>query len=278
MKILIDPGHGGIDPGATAFGISEKDWTLKLSAYQFERFKELGIEVELTRNTDTTLDPVTRIAKVKNRGAICLSNHFNAFDGKARGIEVIHSIHSRSRLSETIADNLVASTGLPLRRVFTRTIAPGKDYYFMHRLTGKTNTIIIEYGFLDHLDDFTFYQNNARMLKAGEAVIKAVCEESGVAYLSPASKKLMTETGTLKKESAKQRGKQKLISIHDGQLRFYSRPSWKDQDVFGHMRKGQHFSEIIDKVKVGRGEQYRVRNSKGDIYFVTAHPDFVELV
>ena len=49
-KIVIDAGHGGSDPGASGNGIIEKDLTLKISQYMYDRFRELGIPV--TINTD----------------------------------------------------------------------------------------------------------------------------------------------------------------------------------------------------------------------------------
>lgn len=54
-KIVIDPGHGGDDPGASGNGIIEKDLTLDISKYMFNRFKELGIPVAITR-TGASID------------------------------------------------------------------------------------------------------------------------------------------------------------------------------------------------------------------------------
>ena len=39
--IVIDPGHGGNDPGAIANGIVEKDYNLMISRYMYDRFREL---------------------------------------------------------------------------------------------------------------------------------------------------------------------------------------------------------------------------------------------
>ncbi|MCC5890155.1 MAG: N-acetylmuramoyl-L-alanine amidase [Alkalibacterium sp.] len=287
-RLIIDPGHGGTDPGATAFGQKEKDWTLKMSLYQYKRFKELGVNVEMTRYEDSTLNPVARISRVKNRADICISNHFNAFNGSARGVEVIHSIHASPRFSQIVADNLVRQTGLPFRRVFSRSLPNKKhDYYFMHRLTGSTQTLIIEYGFIDHPLDNQYFKHDSQFLRAAEAVIESVCIELGVTYLA---KQVTTQVPSLqvvqkktlrnedKKESDSKRNSyvgKILQSVHKGQLRFYSRPSWKDEDVFGYMTEGQVFPLINKKVRVGKGDQYQVQNRRGEVYYVTAHPEFV---
>ena len=64
--IVIDPGHGGNDPGAVSNNIKEKDYTLLISKYMYDRFKELGIPVKLTRDTDVTLSPKERTSKVQS--------------------------------------------------------------------------------------------------------------------------------------------------------------------------------------------------------------------
>lgn len=85
-KIVIDPGHGGSDSGAVGNGIVEKDLTLKISKYMYDRFKELGIPVKITRDDDSTLDPNSRPKKVleqfgNGRNVIVISNHINAGGG-----------------------------------------------------------------------------------------------------------------------------------------------------------------------------------------------------
>lgn len=291
-KLIIDPGHGGKDPGAVAFGVREKDWTLKISQYQYSRFKELGVSVEMTRHEDITLEPVARITRVKNKADLCISNHFNAFNGSVRGVEVIHSIHASPRLSQLVAQKLVDHTGLPLRRVFSRSLPNKKhDYYFMHRLTGSTQTIIIEYGFIDHPLDYAYFLTEANMYIAAEAVIETVCNELGVLYRPLSFKKVIKPTNIMAavgQQSNKEVSKKTVQgrfntgkgvrSIHDGNLRFYNKPSWKDQDVFGYMKKGQVFPEVLEKLSVGRGEQYKVRNNKGEVYYLTAHPNYVERI
>lgn len=279
-SIIIDAGHGGQDSGAIGFGTQEKEWALAISQYQFKRLKELGVTVAMTRNSDITLPPTTRIAKVKNKYDLCISNHWNAFNGKARGIETIHSIHAKPTFAEILAQRLVKATGLPFRRVYTREMGKGKDYYFMHRLTGRTETVIIEYGFIDEQQDNTFYQKNAHVQAAAEAVIEGVCKKVGVPYRAPNSDRTNKVKNTEKKIVNKKKttkGK-RVESIYDGELRFYTKPSWKDADVFGHLKKGQGFPTILEKVQVGKAEQYKVQNSKGQTFYLTASRKYVKLV
>lgn len=82
-KIVIDSGHGGADPGTSGNGIVEKDLTLKISQYMKDRFDELGIESEMTRTNDETLDPSVRPKKVqsfygKGDDVVVISNHINS--------------------------------------------------------------------------------------------------------------------------------------------------------------------------------------------------------
>lgn len=184
-SIIIDAGHGGADPGATAFGVEEKEWTLKISLYQYERLKELGATVALTRSTDQTLEAEARTQLIRNKFDYCISNHWNAFNGKTRGVETIHSIYANSAFAKELAQAIAKQTGIPLRRTFSKKNTGGTDWYYMHRLTGTTRTVIIEYGFLDHKEDHALYQKEAVFQSAAEAVIEVVCKQIGVRYRAP---------------------------------------------------------------------------------------------
>ncbi len=86
-KIVIDAGHGGDDPGASGNGIIEKDLTLKISQYMYDRFKDLGIPVKMTRTTDETISPTERVKRVldaygNSNDVIVISNHINAGGGE----------------------------------------------------------------------------------------------------------------------------------------------------------------------------------------------------
>lgn len=278
--IIIDAGHGGTDPGAVGFGIKEKDWTLEISRYQYKRLKQLGTRVYMTRQSDLSLDPTQRIARIKNQYDVCVSNHWNAFNGSARGVETIHSVHARPAFAKELADSLTKVTGLPLRRVFTREMKKSVDYYYMHRLTGKTETVIIEYGFIDNVLDHNVFKHVDVFSAAGEAVVECICRKIGIPYVKPI---IGSEASNQAKPSdvitkgPDYIGK-RVKSIHEGQLRFYTKPSWADNDVFGYVTKGQGFPVILEKVTVGKGEQYKVENSVGRVFYITASSTFVKVV
>lgn len=89
-KIVIDPGHGGKDPGAVAFGLKEKDITLILSRKLSKLLRETyHYEIVLTRTKDVyvPLEERTAIANA-NKSDLFISVHINAHNDQARsGIE-----------------------------------------------------------------------------------------------------------------------------------------------------------------------------------------------
>ena len=179
VKIVIDAGHGGSDPGAVGNGIIEKEYTLKISKYIADKLKELGANVYLTRTTDETLSPTQRTNRVLNafgnsKDVIVISNHINA--GGGDGAEVIYALRNDDALSRKILDEL-AKEGQNIRSAFQRRLPSDqtKDYYFMLRNTGNTEAIIIEYGFLDSTkDDVIQLKNNWQ--NYADAVVRALAD------------------------------------------------------------------------------------------------------
>ena len=87
--VVIDPGHGGVDSGAVGNNLLEKDYNLQISRYMYDRFRELGIPVYLTRDSDVTLNPSDRTRKVlsyfgNNPNVVVISNHLNAGGGVSK--------------------------------------------------------------------------------------------------------------------------------------------------------------------------------------------------
>lgn len=186
-KIVIDPGHGGSDPGTSGNGIVEKDYTLKISEYMKNRFDELGIENSITRDNDTTLSPTDRPTKAQSfygtgNDVILISNHINA--GGGDGAEIIYALRNSDALSRKIATEF-ENAGQNVRKYYQRRLPsnPSKDYYYILRDTPNNEAIIVEYGFVDStLDDVSQLKNNWQDL--AEAVVKAVTEYIGVPYTS----------------------------------------------------------------------------------------------
>ena len=187
--VVIDPGHGGVDSGAVGKDLLEKDYNLLISKYMYDRLRELGVPVYLTRDEDVTLEPGERTKEVlsffgNDPNVVVLSNHLNA--GGGTGAEVIYALRNSSQLSNDILEN-IGVLGQTKRRVYQRRLPSNssKDYYFMHRNTGNTESIIVEYGFIDNDKDLEFLKNNYQEL--AEAVIKGVLEYKGIPYTAPES-------------------------------------------------------------------------------------------
>lgn len=184
--IVIDAGHGGSDPGASGNGIIEKDLTLKISKYMYDRFRELGMPVALTRENDVTLEPTARANKAlaafgNDSDVIVISNHINA--GGGDGAEVIYALRNTSALSNKILSE-IENAGQNIRKNYQLRLPsdPSKDYYFILRDTPSTESIIVEYGFLDSTgDDVSQLKNNYK--EYTEAVVKAVSEYAGIKYI-----------------------------------------------------------------------------------------------
>lgn len=187
LGIVIDPGHGGNDSGAIGSNMYEKDYNLLISKYMYDRLKELNIPVSITRNSDTTLSPKERTDEIlsfygNNPNVIVISNHLNA--GGGEGAEVIYALRNPSTLATSILNNLEAAGATP-RRIYQRTLPsdPTKDYYFIHRNTGQTEPLIIEYGFIDNDKNLDYLKANYENL--AEAVIKAILAYKNLPYTPP---------------------------------------------------------------------------------------------
>ena len=186
-KVIIDPGHGGTDAGATGNNLLEKDYNLLISKYMYDRFKELGVPVAITRDSDTTLSPTDRVNTILNKfgnssDVILISNHVNS--GGGEGAEVIYALRNRDTLAKRILENIGAA-GQTTRKYYQRRLPSdtSKDYYFIHRNTGNLEPLIVEYGFIDDTKDVEFLKENYKEL--AEAVISAVANYIGVPYTPP---------------------------------------------------------------------------------------------
>lgn len=153
----------------------------------YNRFKELGVPVVITRDSDVTLSRQQRLNTMNNSfgtdpKVIILSNHINS--GGGEGAEIIYPLRSSSTLPRQILEE-IDSEGQPTRTYYQRRLPedPSKDYYYIMRETPDTTSLLIEYGFIDNANDVKRLQNN--LLDYVEAVVRAVTRYIGVPYIAP---------------------------------------------------------------------------------------------
>ncbi|MGE5483259.1 MAG: N-acetylmuramoyl-L-alanine amidase [Bacteroidota bacterium] len=122
--IVIDPGHGGGDPGTIGVnGVLEKDLALAISLRLAAALRQLGVRVILTRETDTKPEWEERTAPANlNRADALISIHLNSSPGRIpepRGVEVYY--HSQKpgadRLAQSLIRGLTTVLKVPARRL-----------------------------------------------------------------------------------------------------------------------------------------------------------------
>jgi len=97
--IVIDPGHGGKDPGAVSRGIKEKDIVLKIAKKLKKKLEKAGFKVYLTRDRDVFV-PLMKRAELANKVKcdLFISLHCNYSRGvRARGIETYFLSQARTK-------------------------------------------------------------------------------------------------------------------------------------------------------------------------------------
>ena len=187
IKLCIDPGHGGSEPGAIANGYVEKYLNFTLSQILAAELERLGFEVILTRNGDDYLTLAQRgqIARSNNCDAI-ISIHFNSFNTEAHGFEAIYTLNNP--FAEAIGQyvsNEVEKLGLFKRGVWTRESAthPGRSWYGVLRESEPLPGVILEGLFLDNGNDILFLQDPEFLHKLAAAYAKGICKAYGVEYI-----------------------------------------------------------------------------------------------
>lgn len=156
--VVIDPGHGGSDPGADYNGIYEKDNCLKISLLVKEKLEAEGIQVIMTRTTDETVSKERR-TEIANATEACVfvSIHRNKYadDLNARGIEAwIEKSGPKDalELSNCILGKLNSMFNNNNRGIYTGSTGEPNVNYYVNGHTKMTSTLI-ELGFISNADD-----------------------------------------------------------------------------------------------------------------------------
>ena len=155
LVVVIDPGHGGIDPGAEREGLVEKDLMLTFARELREALiRATGIDVVLTRNDDSFVSLERRVAIAHERGAdLFVSLHADVLpEGGAKGA-VVHL------LAETATDEASAKLA---ERHDRDDLLSGVD------LTGKDDVVA------DVLMDLARLETQPRSTRVANALVDAM--------------------------------------------------------------------------------------------------------
>ena len=112
-KIMIDPGHGGKDPGAVGNGLQEKDLVLTISKLMKEYLDDnyTGHEVKLTRSTDV-FHTLSKRADIANDydADVFISNHVNAGGGTGYESYVYTNASAASKALQNVLNDEALAT------------------------------------------------------------------------------------------------------------------------------------------------------------------------
>lgn len=184
MLIVVDPGHGGSDPGCVnqAAGLREKDLTLDIGKRIADGLTRHGFQVLMTRTSDVYVG-LSQRAKMANdaKATYLLSVHINSGGGSGYesyvqpGYDSGETGRIRAAIHQRVAE-FFASAGLPDRgrkqmdlAVCRETVCPAS---------------LFEYGFIDS-NDAQKLADPAFRAGAAEATVRGLCEAFGVAYVPP---------------------------------------------------------------------------------------------
>lgn len=154
--VIIDPGHGGTDPGACRAGVMEKDINLAIARKTTNFVANHEVKVHLTRDRDIDFvkhgvyskeaereDLAKRIAIAHRfRGEIFVSIHVNAGLGRDKGAEIYYDPNNQGSitLARVIQEELNKIPGMPQKKT------KAEQFYLFDNLT--IPVVIVETGWL----------------------------------------------------------------------------------------------------------------------------------
>ena len=181
--IVIDPSKGGRESGVTGNGIVEKDYNLLISEYIFNRLKSLGADVKIIRTTDEYISEDDRANKIlnaygNNSKVVALSNMLG---NTGSGAEIIYALRNNSNLALALPENL-DDAGLTVSKYYQRRSEndTSKDYYNIQKDTGLIETIVVNYGNINNINEATNIKNEWE--DYAEAVVKSLANYTNVPY------------------------------------------------------------------------------------------------
>jgi len=175
FSVVIDPGHGGSDPGAIGIkGIKETDVVLEVSKIVKKLLSDKGVKVLLTRKNEIDLDLPLRVSFANNTDAdIFVSIHANASRGKRRDINGLETFYYRGGRGRLLAKKiqkqiLRVSPGSP-----DRGVKQGRFYVIKNT---SMPAVLVEIGFLTGRLDARRLEKAAHRKRLAYAIAKGILE------------------------------------------------------------------------------------------------------
>ncbi|MFA4834891.1 MAG: N-acetylmuramoyl-L-alanine amidase [Dehalococcoidia bacterium] len=179
IKICIDPGHGGPDPGAVGpTGVREKDIVLAVSLKLANILRSAGAEVKLTREDDSEPSLAGRVDISNNFDAdVFISIHANAFSSPlAKGTEVWTVVGQTAAdpIAESIANALQAAfPDLVFRADMSDGDQDKEAQFFVLKYTDAP-AVLVELAFISNPDEERLLQDPGYQDKAIRAIAKGL--------------------------------------------------------------------------------------------------------
>ena len=175
---VIDPGHGGHDPGAVANGLREKDLTLKIALYTRDYIHELyeGVKVYLTREQDVFLSLSERAAFANRLGAthFC-SIHINADGGDGFESYIYNGSYKNKpktqALRNVLHDTILSLTGFRDHGRREANLAVLRET--------KMPAVLTENGYIDNPSNAAFLKSDANLRKIALAHAHGLAKAHG---------------------------------------------------------------------------------------------------
>jgi len=179
INIVLDPGHGGYDPGALgptgADGPTESDMNLAQAKAIQKELEALGATVYLTRTDDYFLSLDERVGFAQMiRCDLFIAVHYNSAGeskdtSQTEGVEAYYYYAFGKSLAQKIVDQVSAHTGRPARGAYW-------DYFRVTRLA-FCPAILMETGFMPNPAEYEKMLENEQIVATAKAVAQAVLQE-----------------------------------------------------------------------------------------------------
>lgn len=177
MTIVIDPGHGGRDPGAIYGGYREKDQVLAISKRIKEQLSYKGIKCTLTRENDEFLSLLDRTDKAKSikDAKLFVSIHFNASASrKGTGMETYRVNRANKVISEESKrpQEIIHKEIAALNKKYKIKDRGMKEANFFVLRNSKIPAVLVEVLFIDH--DMQFIENTNYYFEVATSIANAI--------------------------------------------------------------------------------------------------------